>query len=61
MFNQIWEAIGMVDRIKYKVFDSNTFETLLVDSNSKKITLRYFIDEIDKIIFDLKTFSLFKN
>ena len=51
----------MVDRIKYKVFDSNTFETLLVDSNSKKITLRYFIDEIDKIIFDLKTFSLFKN
>ena len=50
----------MVDRIKYKIFDSNTFETQLADSNGKKITLRYFIDEIDKIIFSLETFNLFK-
>ena len=50
----------MVDRNKYKIFDSNTYETLLADSNGKKITLRYFIDEIDKIIFSLETFNLFK-
>ena len=46
----------MVDRVKYKVFDSKTIEkNQILNSNGKPIARRYLIDEIDKIIFSQET------